>query len=320
MSAKVYLVTVDPAQAGTRLDKLVATLSFISSRSRAAELITRGLVKSDGVALKASFKSKAGQVLEITLPSPEPSTLQPLDRPLDILYQDADLLVVNKPAGLVVHPAAGHAQDTLVNILLHHVAELSMGFGENRPGIVHRLDRDTSGILVVAKNDKAHHSLAQQFRLKTAHRIYWAIVFGQSPVPERTLRSHLARHPHDRKRFASHPGGVGKAAVTHYKVLQSLPKFSLLQCQLETGRTHQIRVHLSEAGLPIVGDVVYQPKNILKQTAQNTAAVITRMRRIALHARELGFNHPRDGRPLFFQAGWPEDLRELTETLGLKDV
>ncbi len=304
-------MTVSLDQADARLDKFLATLEFISSRSRAVDLIDRGLVTIKGRPIKASYRVQAQNQIQIELPPAEESTLQPLDRPLDILYQDDDLVVLNKPSGLVVHPAAGHAQDTLVNILLHHVDNLSMGFAENRPGIVHRLDRDTSGILVVAKNDFAHHALATQFRAKSVHRIYWAIVAGTPPVKEKTLRSYLTRHPQDRKRYASSPKDDGKLAVTHYKVLQSLQNgFSWIRCKLETGRTHQIRVHLSEAGLPIVGDPIYGSKSRTKHSSS----------RLALHACELGFEHPRSHEMMFYRVGWPADLKALANEIGFKDV
>lgn len=303
---RIFPITITPEQSGQRLDKLLATLDFIPSRSRASELIEQGLVTINRKPLKASFKVKAGLEIQIELPPPIDSRLEPLDAPLDILFEDEDLVVINKPAGLVVHPAAGHAQDTLVNILLHHVGKLAMGFAENRPGIVHRLDRDTSGVLVVAKNDLAHHGLAGQFRGKTAHRIYWAIVHGIPNVKSGTIKTFLARHPQDRKRFASNPGG-GKLAITHYKVLQSLPnKMSWLECKLETGRTHQIRVHLSEKGLPIAGDKVYGRKDSAP--------------RMALHACELGFEHPRSGKKLFFHAAWTPELKTYVAALGFKDV
>jgi 23S rRNA pseudouridine1911/1915/1917 synthase len=305
VSSRPQIVTVAPGDAGLRLDKWLSGLDFIPSRSRAAELIERGLVRLNDRPLKASFKVTAGARIQIDLPPPETTDLMPLDRPLDILYEDDDLVVVNKPSGLVVHPAAGHAQDTLVNILLHHVGRLSMGFSEHRPGIVHRLDRDTSGILVAAKNDLAHHGLAAQFRAKTAHRIYWAIVHGAPSPASGTYKTYLARHPRDRKRFAS--AAAGKLAVTHYKVLQIAPpqqRLSWIQCRLETGRTHQIRVHLSEAGHPIFGDPIYgRRKEAL---------------RLALHACELGFTHPRRGDNLFFKVGWPEELAAFVRKAGFR--
>lgn len=306
---RLFSVVVSPEHAGERLDKWLTTLEFIPSRSRAAELIERGLVTLAGKRLKASYKVQTTNEIKVEIPVPEPSALQPLDAPLDIIYEDHDLVVVNKPAGLVVHPAAGHAQDTLVNILLHHVGQLSMGFAEHRPGIVHRLDRDTSGIIVIAKHDSAHHALAQQFREKTAHRIYWAIAHGLPRAKESTIRSSLARHPSDRKRFAStNTAGAGKLAITHYKVLQSRPSgVSWIQCKLETGRTHQIRVHLSELGHPILGDPLYGKK-------RGSAP------RLALHACELGFVHPTTHDSMFFRAGWPEDLYSWVKELGFANV
>jgi 23S rRNA pseudouridine1911/1915/1917 synthase len=313
-SPEIHHITVTSEQANQRLDKWLSQLDIMPSRSRAAELIEKGLVTRDGKALKASAKLSAGQTIRIEIPAPQPKTLQPMKGELDIMFEDDDLLVINKPAGLVVHPAAGHAQDTLVNIILHHVGKfssrLSMGFGEQRPGIVHRLDRDTSGILVVAKNDLAHHGLAEQFRKKSAHRVYWALVQGLPPRSEATLNSYLARHPQDRKRFASNEKKQGKLAITHYKQVQVLPsKISWLKCVLETGRTHQIRVHLSEAGLPILGDPLYGPRK--------NSMHITRM---ALHAVELGFVHPRTGERMFYHAGWPEQLATMARALGFKDV
>lgn len=312
--SKVHHITVSPEQANQRLDKWLSQLDIIPSRSRAADLIEKGMVTRDGKVLKASAKLSAGQTIRLEIPEPPPKTLQPMKGELDIMFEDDDLMVINKPAGLVVHPAAGHAQDTLVNIILHHVGKfssrLSMGFGEQRPGIVHRLDRDTSGILVVAKNDLAHHGLSEQFRSKSAHRVYWALVQGVPPRSEATISSYLSRHPQDRKRFASNENKQGKFAITHYKQIQVLPsKISWLKCVLETGRTHQIRVHLSENGLPILGDPLYGPRK--------NSVHITRM---ALHAVELGFTHPRSGEKMFYHAGWPEQLAVMAKDLGFKNV
>jgi len=308
----IHNIEVSAEQALERLDKWLASLDFIPSRSRAAELIERGFVTLNGKAVKASQKVAAGQVIRVEIPQAASSELEALDQPLEVLHEDNDVIVVNKPAGLVVHPAAGHAQDTLVNILLHHASELSMGFNEQRPGIVHRLDRDTSGILVVAKNDPAHHHLAAQFREKAAHRIYWALSHDQPRTREGTIRTLLARHPNDRKRFASSQNGLGKMSVTHYKVLQSNSKYSWIQCKLETGRTHQIRVHLSEQGIPILGDPIYGSKQRDKKLG-----FISRM---ALHACELGFEHPRTREKLFFKVPWPTELKTILREIGFKDV
>ena len=307
MANNFFHLVITDDQAGQRLDKFLGQMDFIQSRTRAAWLIDQGLVCRKGKPLKASYKVQAQDQIQIEIPVAEPTTLQPLAAPLDRLYEDDELVVLNKPAGLVVHPAAGHAQDTLVNILLHHVDKLAMGFGENRPGIVHRLDRDTSGILVVAKNDRSHRFLAQQFRLKTAHRIYWALVQGVPMQREGTIRSHLARHPRDRKRFASNV--TGKLAITHYKLLQSLPsKVSWLQLKLETGRTHQIRVHLSESHWPILGDPVY------------SGAKTKTYPRLALHACELGFEHPISHEHMLFRVSWPIELKKMAADLGFENV
>lgn len=309
----LHKVKVSAEDSGCRLDKWLSHLSFISSRSRAAELIELGLVTSNGKSMKASTKLRPDMEIVIRIPPPEATELKPLARNLDILYEDDDLVVVNKPAGLVVHPAAGHAQDTLVNILLHHIGKLALGFAENRPGIVHRLDRDTSGVLVVAKNDLAHHKLAEQFRHKIAHRIYWAIVHGLPQKKSGTITTHLARHPQDRKRFASHPTGHGKRAVTHYQVLESVPsRLSWISCRLETGRTHQIRVHLSESGHPIVGDILYGRKSKTREDQE--------LGRLALHACELGFQHPRHQEFMFFKAPWPDELKKFARAKGFHVV
>lgn len=276
--------------------------------------------------------------LEVLLPDPEPTGLVPLDSPLEILFEDSDLLVVNKPAGVVVHPAAGHAQDTLVNMLIAHTDDLSMGFQENRPGIVHRLDRDTSGLLVIAKNDAAHQALSEKFQQRDLHRIYHAISLGVPPKKQGVLQSFLARHPSDRKRFASIMNSsrqiirdpndlpvIGKWAVTHYEVLDSLPSgISYLKLKLETGRTHQIRVHLSELGCPIARDETYGAlRKITGIRNLEQRRVISQFPRFALHARELGFHHPRSGEWKFFSAPWPQDLAPMIEELGfpkLKEI
>lgn len=310
MSLKANLFVVEETSADQRIDKWLAAQEGISSRSRAAELIDRGFVTIKGKPVKSSYKVRAGDEIQVQIPPPESSELEALEAPLDVLYEDEDLIVVNKPSGLVVHPAAGHAQDTLVNILLHHVSDLSMGFAQHRPGIVHRLDRDTSGILVVAKNDRAHLALAQQFKEKSVHRIYWAIVAGTMRAPQGTIKSYLARHPTDRKRFASNDQGRGKFAITHFKLRADLPSqnWHWIECKLETGRTHQIRVHVSENGMPIIGDPIYGGRY------KNAAP------RLALHASELGFDHPRTQEHMHFRVGWPEDLKVFLRAKGFDDV
>lgn len=242
--------------------------------------------------------------------------MSPYNYKLDIIHEDEDIIVVNKPSGLVVHPAAGHYSDTLVNALLHHTNKLGIGFEAGRPGIVHRIDKDTSGLLVIAKNDSALRFLANQFKNKTVHRVYWCVTYGRFKTQAGTIKTYLKRHPTNRKRFASvknyddktSPGG--KHAVTHYAVKkESASGFSLVHCKLETGRTHQIRIHLSELGNPIVSDPIYGTKHRL-----NTIKSVSLRKQIGLvphlmlHAAELGFIHPKTKKYLFFSAPWPEEL------------
>lgn len=317
---------------GLRLDKALSLIPEISSRSRAEYLLDQKRVLVNGEICKSSYKIETGDEFEISLPEVVPSGLNTLDMKLDILFEDKDVIVINKPAGLVVHPAAGHAHDTLVNALVGHTKDLSMKFGEDRPGIVHRLDRDTSGLLVVAKNDKAHEHLAQQFKIRSVHRSYLAVCIG---VPARTsgvIESFLGRHPIDRKRYSSvldrdkkiirdrdAEPPTGKWAVTRFEVIKRLPSnITYLKLKLETGRTHQIRVHLSEIGLPIIGDETYGADKKIKNIHNTQFRDIAKsFPRFALHAAELGFEHPTTGEQLSFKVPWPEDLAPLlTKILG----
>lgn len=315
---------------GLRLDKALALVSDVATRSRATHLIESSSVTVNGKAGKASAAVKEGDLIEITLPEPTPTDLQPYDFKLDVLFEDEDLIVINKPSGLVVHPAAGHAQDTLVNALLAHVEDLSMKFGEQRPGIVHRLDKDTSGIIVVAKNDRAHESLTSQFKERSTHRIYYAVCLGTAKNLSGTIRSFLARHPTDRKKYASvlgddrrplinpeEPPSIGKWAVTHYEVLNRKGGLSYLKLKLETGRTHQIRVHLSESGLPIAGDIAYGSDRKVKNIeARNIQDEIRNLSRFLLHAAELSFTHPRTQERMSFHQDWPKDVLQLIRKWG----
>jgi len=317
---------------GVRLDKALALRSEIETRSRASHLIEEGLVTVNGKIAKASLALKAGDKISIQLPEPQPTELIPYDFPLDILFEDEHLIVINKPSGLVVHPAAGHAQDTLVNALIHHTKDLSMKFGEQRPGIVHRLDKETSGVLVVAKNDKSHELLTKQFKERSIHRIYYAVCIGITRPDKGTVHSYLARHPGDRKRYASVLGDdrkiqtdkqpeptIGKWAVTHYEVLSSHGGLSYCKLKLETGRTHQIRIHLSEKGTPIAGDDLYgadkKIKNIPSKLIQSD---LKNLSRFLLHAAELGFTHPVTGKELSFSQDWPEDIKNLLQKWSLR--
>lgn len=314
-------VTVTEDSEGIRLDKFLSSLEEINSRSLAQNLIEKGCVTVNGKKAKASMAVSSGQKIEITLPELQPTELIPYDFKLDILFEDDDLIIVNKPAGLVVHPSAGHAQDTLVNALLAHTKNLSMKY-EERPGIVHRIDKETSGLLVAAKNDFAHEALSAQFKNKTAHRIYYALVDKAILRPTGTCKSYLARHPVDRKRYASVRNNNkiisefiegfenGKWAVTHFTKIVQHGNMTYLRIKLETGRTHQIRVHLSELGHPLVGDLLY---GYSAKKAKELG-----LRRFYLHAAELGIEHPRTKEFLSFKAPWPQaDENKLAE-LGFK--
>lgn len=314
---KSFVYEISEEQSGLRLDKILSTHPEIRSRAQAEKLFAQNLITVAGKSVKPSYKASTGEQITILIPERKTHSLEPENIPLDIVFEDEHLLVVNKQAGLVVHPAAGHFTGTLVNALLFHTSDLSMGFNEQRPGIVHRLDRDTSGLLVVAKNNEAHKDLALQFKNRTIHRIYHAIVFGQPKNNNGTVTSYLARHTTDRKRFASVKGvnaqSNGKKAITHYKFLKKLAAgISLIQCKLETGRTHQIRVHMSELGHPIVGDQIYGSNNRLKSVESvMLREQIRKMKRIGLHAAELGFVHPKTKTKLSFAAEWPGDLQFL---------
>lgn len=306
-----------------RIDKALATIEKIATRSQAARLIQQGLIRINGKVLKASYLTVLGDIINIEIPITMTSVLVPYDFKLVVPYEDDDLLIVDKPAGLVVHPAYGHAQDTLVNALLAHTSELSQGFNETRPGLVHRIDKDTSGLLVIAKNEEAHRLLALQFQRKTTHRLYRAMAFGKFVVESGKIESYLRRHPDDRKRVASTPlredgTSDGKLAITHYRMLEYHPTgISLVELRLETGRTHQIRVHLSENGHPIVGDETYGAgKRVKTLKSVHLRKMIEALPRFALHAMELGFVHPRTGNTMRFRAPWPSDLMPLIEHCG----
>lgn len=311
------LLSTSSEDQGARLDKYLSGLEEISSRNYAKNLIEKDLVLVNGKPAKASMILTEGQKIEILLPELAPTELQPYDFKLDIIFEDSDLIVVNKPSGLVVHPAAGHQQDTLVNALLFHTRELSMK-NEMRPGIVHRIDKETSGLLVVAKNDRAHEKLSQQFKNKTTHRIYYALLDGLLPKITGTCKSYLARHTQDRKKFASvrennriitEPDltiANAKWAVTHFTKLAHHSNMSYVKLKLETGRTHQIRVHMGELGHSIIGDTLYGYSIKKKKDLS--------LDRFYLHAAELGFVHPSTSESMLFKAAWPaQNLKKIIE-------
>ncbi len=299
-----------------RLDIFLHEVAAEFSRSRLQTLIRKGLVLVDGQVRKTSFMLTGGEEIRLDNPVPtKPVRVFPEAIPLNIIYEDQNLLVLDKPAGLVVHPAAGNWDGTLVNALLHHCHDLAGIGGELRPGIVHRLDRDTSGVLVVAKDDFSHRHLSRQFKQHSISREYVALVYGRIKQAKGSFSSNLGRNPRDRKKMASVMRG-GRRAVTHYEILESLPATTFLRLNLETGRTHQIRVHLSEASHPLVGDRIYGKKGIERQYAgDGRLAFLRNFPRQVLHARLLGFIHPRSGENMEFTAPLPDDLEDLLHSL-----
>ena len=287
--------TIQCDRDGERLDAALSRLIPGLTRSAAQRLLEGGLVTSGGAVLRKSGKTVPGLTVTVDLPDPQPVRLVPQDIPLDVRYEDDDLIVVNKPKGLVVHPAAGHPDETLVNALLFHCgASLSGINGELRPGIVHRIDKDTSGLLVAAKNDAAHQALAAQLAGHSLSRVYEAIVCGGVREDSGTVDAPIGRHPSDRKRMAVTERG-SRPAVTHYEVIARYRGYTHIRCRLETGRTHQIRVHMAYRNHPILGDLVYgHKKPELGQDSQ------------CLHARELRFTHPRTGLPVTVACELPD--------------
>ena len=291
-------------RSGERADAALARLAPDLTRSAAQRLLEEGRVLREGRPLRKNDKLQAGDVLALDLPEPQPVALEPEDIPLDIVYEDGDLLVINKPKGLVVHPAAGHWSGTLVNALLYHCRDSLSGInGELRPGIVHRIDKDTSGLLIVAKNDFAHQALAAQLQDHTLARTYVCLVVGGVREDSGTVDAPIGRHPTDRKKMAVTEKN-SRHAVTHWRVLERFPGYTLLECKLETGRTHQIRVHMAYRNHPIVGDTVYgRPKPELGQDSQ------------CLHARALTFRHPRTGETMTLTCPLPDYFTRLLEAL-----
>jgi 23S rRNA pseudouridine1911/1915/1917 synthase len=308
-------------QTPERLDRFLAESLPELSRSQVKRLIDEGRVHQDGKPVKAGARLKGGEDLVISLPEPAPAAAISEEIPLNILYEDPLLVVVNKPAGMVVHPAPGHHQGTLVNALLHHCQDLSGIGGELRPGIVHRLDKGTSGVMVATKNDLAHNHLARQFKDHSITRRYVALVHGLWPEKRGIVDKQIGRHPTQRKKMSS-AGRTGRRAVTHWQVLQRFEqdRLTLVELTLETGRTHQIRVHFAEMQRPVVGDPVYggagRTKSLSDPELRN---LVNRLDRQALHARLLGFIHPESGTYLEFSAPLPEDLQGILDYLETKN-
>lgn len=308
-------------RAPERIDRFLAECLPELSRSQLKKIIDDGLASLNGGPAKAGLKLKGGESIEVSLPSATPVEALPQDIPLKILYEDRHLIVIDKPAGLVVHPAAGHAHGTLVNALLHHCHDLAGIGGELRPGIVHRLDKDTSGVMVAAKDDATHRHLAAQFKVHSITRRYLALVHGVPDTPTGTVDSPIGRHPVHRKKMSGQSRDGGRRAVTHWRVLKNYPqdRLALLELTLETGRTHQIRVHFSEMTRPIVGDPVYGNASRTKTlTDPELRQRVLRLSRQALHARLLGFIHPITGEYLEFSSPLPDDLNRIVSYLDEK--
>ena len=313
MADRTETFLIEHSLPGERLDKFLCSRYPAVSRGAIQRLLEQGHIKVNGQAVKPTHPPRAGEQVEIHFPEARPAAAQPENIPLDILYEDADLLVLNKSADIVVHPAAGHEEHTLVNALLHHCrGQLSGIGGVARPGIVHRLDKETSGCLVVAKNDPAHTALSEQFAGRTAEKIYLALVCGEVPKLSGDIRAAIARHPSHRKRMAA-TDGDGRAAWTSYRVRERLRHSTLLEATLHTGRTHQIRVHFQHLGFPVIGDDTYgkRPNARLKELTDFAAA------RQMLHAHQLTLTHPGTGKKLHFIAPWPADFQKALETLRL---
>lgn len=344
MQDDIHLITVeDEAETGQRLDKLLALRLPDLSRTRIQALLEEGrITRADGKPLpSASLKVKLGEQFTVTVPAPVASEIRAVEMELDVVYEDDDILVINKPAGLTVHPAPGHHEDTLVNALLAHCEGSLSGIGGvARPGIVHRIDKDTSGLLVVAKHDKAHAHLARQLKSRTLKRHYIAVCWGLPPYGEGTMEADIGRNPRDRKKMAVVKTG-GKPAVTHYRVLESFSinrpvagrrdtlqredLAALVECELETGRTHQIRVHFAHHHYPLLGDPVYAPEtgyrlrgSLGKAIPGDVLDVLMRFRRQALHAARLELVHPSTKEEMTFEAPLPDDF--LTLLGALRDL
>ncbi|WDV07713.1 RluA family pseudouridine synthase [Lysinibacillus irui] len=293
--------TIEEQQQGERIDKALSSLQTEWSRTQIGNWISEGIIQVNGEAVKAKYKVKAGDIIAIDVPEVEELDVVAENLDLDIFYEDADVLVVNKPKGMVVHPAPGHMTGTLVNGLMYHCKDLSGINGVLRPGIVHRIDKDTSGLLMVAKNDTAHESLVNQLVNKTVTRKYIALVHGHIAHDKGTIDAPIGRDQKDRQKQAVVDNG--KHAVTHFQVVERFGDYTLVECRLETGRTHQIRVHMNYIGFPLVGDPKYGPKKTIDFGGQ------------VLHAATLGFDHPSSGEYLEFEVPLPADYEQLLKDL-----
>jgi len=316
-----FSICVANSDQGQRLDVLVASHLSDCSRSFAASLISNAQIRVDGQPKKPGYRVKAGDKIEGQIPAPEPIGFKPEPIEINRLYEDKHLVVINKPPGLVVHPAPGHYSGTLVNALLYHCPDLKGIGGALRPGIVHRLDKDTSGALVVAKSGDAHEHLARQFKARTVQKTYLTLVFGEFGATDGTIRLSIGRHPTDRKRMST-KSRKRREAETQWKICEQFKGITLLELHLKTGRTHQIRVHCAAIEHPIVGDSVYRPRKLLKNITKTYPALpasmvdaVKAVKRQMLHAWRLGFIHPKTGEKMVFEAPMPQDMEELLNKL-----
>ncbi|MGA1867113.1 MAG: RluA family pseudouridine synthase [bacterium] len=316
MDKNIFKIKVDShPHEKIRLDSFLARYKSPPSRSQWTHLIKKGCVTVDGRTMKPGYIIKGGEYLEASIPPPEPLKLIPEQIPLDIIYEDTDIIIVNKPAGIVVHPGAGNLRHTLVHALLSHCKDLSGIGGKERPGIVHRLDKDTSGLLMVAKNDLSHLSLSQQIKEHKVLKIYTALVFGETEHNSGRIEIPIARHSHDRTRMCPNPS-KGKCAITFYRILKRFQHITYLELTLKTGRTHQIRVHLNYIHHPVVGDMVYGRRKLPENCPKELHDAIKALKGHALHAQKLGFCHPRSQEYLEFTAPLPEHMKRIIEVLG----
>ena len=300
-----YTLTTELCDEGLRLDRFLSEELEDHSRSFLQKLIKEGLVTVDGKPVKANYRLSAGQQVSVQVRKPEEVNIEPQEMPLDILYEDGDVCIVNKPKGMVVHPAAGHYRDTLVNGIMYHCQDSLSGInGSLRPGIVHRIDKDTTGALIICKNDKAHSCIAEQLKEHSITRRYRAIIIGNLSEDEGTVDAPIGRHPTQRKKMAVNRNN-GKRAVTHYRVLARFRGYTYIECRLETGRTHQIRVHMASIGHPLLGDTVYGPAKQAYPSLEGQT----------LHAMVIGFVHPTTGAYMEFEAPLPAYFAELLQKL-----
>ncbi len=317
--SSLHRLVVRSEDEGARLDKLLGEHPRVASREMARRLIDRGAVRVNEEPRAPSARVRTSDVIRFAIPPPEETGIPAVEGDLKILYEDSALIVVDKAPGVPMHPGPGHARDTLVNFLLHHCSNLSGIGGKLRPGIVHRLDKDTSGVVVAAKHDRAHAGLAAQFKAHSVNRSYLALVVGRPPKNAGTINLPIARHPKNRLKRAVHP--EGKAAISHWKVVSRLSHFTLLRVRLETGRTHQIRVHMAGQGWPVLGDPLYgEGRHLGLGLDANLEATLRAFRRQALHAQELGFIHPESGKALHLKSPLPPDMEDLLTAIRLAAI